>query len=264
MLTHTVRSFQLTRSRGAWRRVPESFVLWYLFQLTRSRGAWPADCWCEKLFNDFNSHAHVERDIASTVSCDTLCISTHTLTWSVTTLLSVSGSRLRFQLTRSRGAWLSQTQSRDIRDWFQLTRSRGAWRKIQIQRYLHTWFQLTRSRGAWHFPTVADSARRGFQLTRSRGAWPLLFKWATFSSGISTHTLTWSVTWVDNGSFPLQNISTHTLTWSVTSAQRQRSWMHLFQLTRSRGAWRVLSQAGRVCADFNSHAHVERDELMCG
>ena len=56
---------------------------------------------------------------------------------------------------------------------------------------------------------------------------------------ISTHTLTWSVTFgikelsQDNG------ISTHTLTWSVTSCQ------HIRQCT---------------VGNFNSHAHVERDD----
>ena len=33
---------------------------------------------------------------------------------------------------------------------------------------------------------------------------------------ISTHTLTWSVTFVRGGIFDAQYISTHTLTWSVT------------------------------------------------
>ena len=34
--------------------------------------------------SDFNSHAHVERDVAEGASSDTQKISTHTLTWSVT------------------------------------------------------------------------------------------------------------------------------------------------------------------------------------
>ena len=33
-----------------------------LFQLTRSRGAWPIHQTCKALWNNFNSHAHVERD----------------------------------------------------------------------------------------------------------------------------------------------------------------------------------------------------------
>ena len=79
-------------------------------------------------------------------------------------------------------------------------------------------------------------------------------------NGISTHTLTWSVTILRNfctsvfsyfnshahverdapygGLFLFSNISTHTLTWSVTGA---------------------ISAGLTGVKDFNSHAHVERD-----
>ena len=56
---------------------------------------------------------------------------------------------------------------------------------------------------------------------------------------ISTHTLTWSVTWGLSRTEILRDISTHTLTWSVTLA------LPIFVY------W---------ISDFNSHAHVERDE----
>ena len=55
---------------------------------------------------------------------------------------------------------------------------------------------------------------------------------------ISTHTLTWSVTHLFMQFFPNISISTHTLTWSVTG---------LFQ------------QSIMIPQNFNSHAHVERD-----
>ena len=54
--------------------------------------------------------------------------------------------------------------------------------------------------------------------------------------GISTHTLTWSVTTV---SFVIPfglPISTHTLTWSVTGSIMAVFPYKIFQLTRSRGA----------------------------
>ena len=60
--------------------------------------------------------------------------------------------------------------------------------------------------------------------------------------GISTHTLTWSVTITINLDSPEQSISTHTLTWSVTVTVNRQI------VTKS---------------DFNSHAHVERDEFVC-
>ena len=58
---------------------------------------------------------------------------------------------------------------------------------------------------------------------------------------ISTHMLTWSVTSFLLRSTSMKLISTHTLTWSVTPAL-----LHLYL--------RVLH--------FNSHAHVERDDLI--
>ena len=56
---------------------------------------------------------------------------------------------------------------------------------------------------------------------------------------ISTHTLTWSVTRPNGIAGRKFIISTHTLTWSVTSNPSR-----LFELL----------------ANFNSHAHVERDQ----
>ena len=57
---------------------------------------------------------------------------------------------------------------------------------------------------------------------------------------ISTHTLTWSVTYTVEENRRKGNISTHTLTWSVT-------FTILYFLK-----WKK---------HFNSHAHVERDQL---
>ena len=99
--------FQLTRSRGAWRRCICMMNEHFAFQLTRSRGAWLKDNIPFIYRNDFNSHAHVERDfcrfllftvselfqltrsrgawlICSSTTGNLLAISTHTLTWSVT------------------------------------------------------------------------------------------------------------------------------------------------------------------------------------
>ena len=56
------------------------------------------------LTENFNSHAHVERDIRCTKRMVVKQISTHTLTWSVTFLQAISPIKYAFQLTRSRGA----------------------------------------------------------------------------------------------------------------------------------------------------------------
>ena len=46
---------------------------------------------------------------------------------------------------------------------------------------------------------------------------------ATMQNVISTHTLTWSVTFTIPKREELKNISTHTLTWSVTARLVQKS-----------------------------------------
>ena len=80
--------------------------------------------------------------------------------------------------------------------------------------------------------------------------------------GISTHTLTWSVTNCSNCCCKILIISTHTLTWSVTITSEIRLPYLSFQLTRSRGAW-LFSNSGWVLVwNFNSHAHVERDKIV--
>ena len=56
---------------------------------------------------------------------------------------------------------------------------------------------------------------------------------------ISTHTLTWSVTTSSEMFSYFANISTHTLTWSVTCKSESYQYLQ---------------------SNFNSHAHVERDE----
>ena len=53
---------------------------------------------------------------------------------------------------------------------------------------------------------------------------------------ISTHTLTWSVTYVQSQPDVKIDISTHTLTWSVTKKMPHMGHIAKFQLTRSRGA----------------------------
>ena len=76
---------------------------------------------------------------------------------------------------------------------------------------------------------------------------------------ISTHTLTWSVTYLCNEGARAEIISTHTLTWSVTREGIDYVFCWQFQLTRSRGAWRFSEKLKRTLSNFNSHAHVERD-----
>ena len=212
-------TFQLTRSRGAWRSNGRHCGRYSTFQLTRSRGAWQnkAVQFCCKCH--FNSHAHVERDHTHYRVLLTLNISTHTLTWSVT-------CRRVFQL------WLEQISTHTL-TWSVTIFCFDKDVTIDISTHTLTWsvtflsallffflpFQLTRSRGAWRASRYSRPLPKKFQLTRSRGAW--LF--SNFLVATSN------------------NISTHTLTWSVTTSPFCMYELSLFQLTRSRGAWRTAS-----------------------
>ena len=156
-----------------------------------------------------------------TSNCCTLysvsLISTHTLTWSVTFCIIDKTIRfVKFQLTRSRGAWHDCFDLKCSLMLFQLTRSRGAWRKNLCSVRAGNKFQLTRSRGAWlnehykimvkdyHFNSHAHVERDPFNVALKNSA-------THFNShahverdrekikkiapvDISTHTLTWSVT----------------------------------------------------------------------
>ena len=142
----------------------------------------------------FNSHAHVERDMNLQDAQNAGYISTHTLTWSVTWTYRTHKTQAIFQLTRSRGAW------RRMGDWaheiksFQLTRSRGAWPDCISQKIFIHKFQLTRSRGAWLcrfcYLLYLDYFNSHAHVERD------MLKWESdLLAIISTHTLTWSVTW---------------------------------------------------------------------
>ena len=98
-----------------------------------------------------------------------------------------------------------------------------------------------------------------FQLTRSRGAWLVFPSTLNSARDISTHTLTWSVTKTAEFKPHFCAISTHTLTWSVTKMGSKIKPWDWFQLTRSRGAWQETKSKLDGLKDFNSHAHVERD-----
>ena len=187
----------------------------------------------------FNSHAHVERDFLLSSTFTILVISTHTLTWSVT-------SR-------------SETNQRTL--WFQLTRSRGAWRQWKTVYSKYVTFQLTRSRGAWLEYSDSRGQTGNFNSHAHVERDLICLKSQKIIIHISTHTLTWSVTrFVNTAEVYLQfqltrsrgawrngkcckywfYISTHTLTWSVTEGVQWNDRWWKFQLTRSRGAWRVL------------------------
>ena len=79
------KEFQLTRSRGAWPAGNEKTVHEFTFQLTRSRGAWLWSFKHRQNTVDISTHT-----LTWSVTCNlklqrcNYIISTHTLTWSVT------------------------------------------------------------------------------------------------------------------------------------------------------------------------------------
>ena len=162
--THTL-TWSVTRYAQLW----DSYDV---FQLTRSRGAWPFSILSTIVAVDFNSHAHVERDVLKELEAyfgynfnshahverDPYkhylgyvqgLISTHTLTWSVTKRSHQRSLSLKFQLTRSRGAWHGLIGFRHfVRH---ISTHTLTWSVTYLRCFLRTSlkFQLTRSRGAW-------------------------------------------------------------------------------------------------------------------
>ena len=213
----------------------------------------------------FNSHAHVERDFSFLVTKNSL--DKFQLTRSRGAWLAIHYilyAYILFQLTRSRGAWRNHSISEQTQWWFQLTRSRGAWLNPVSEFLGYKKFQLTRSRGAWPNCTYLQTTFHVFQLTRSRGAWLSTTSCGHFEYIISTHTLTWSVT---AELAEMQNklkISTHTLTWSVTSGTTAGRSTVLFQLTRSRGAWHFHTLNTKGGTYISTHTLTWSVTYVCG
>ena len=163
-------------------------------------------------------------------------ISTHTLTWSVTITAKSLGKLLAFQLTRSRGAWLHNILYAYILNY--------------ISTHTLTWSVTD------DFASLLSS--QGFQLTRSRGAWPCYRQTEGKAWNFNSHAHVERDQRVQR-CWGQRRISTHTLTWSVTYIRWVQSRPTAFQLTRSRGAWRNTCIICHFYWYFNSHAHVERD-----
>ena len=77
---------------------------------------------------------------------------------------------------------------------------------------------------------------------------------------ISTHTLTWSVTFCEESKEFQKTISTHTLTWSVT--KNSQKFLEVREISTHTLTWSVTIEPYvqfSASSHFNSHAHVERD-----
>ena len=208
--------FQLTRSRGAWQN---SFVQQELQGNFNSHAHVERDItppWSIFTISDFNSHAHVERDQTIPKWWYVFWISTHTLTWSVTLVVKHNSFIVCiFQLTRSRGAW--QGHFSIFINCKQISTHTLTWSVTGVLFHIHQLNTNFNSHAHVERDPLAEFIYLGFF------------------------------------------ISTHTLTWSVTFGSTSISLSLQFQLTRSRGAWLDTFSQVQYNIHFNSHAHVERD-----
>ena len=167
--------FQLTSSRWGWRIFVFKWNEEQIFQLTSSRGGWPGSFIFSLIHLHFNSHPHEEDDrwgvrqlftyyisthiLTRRMTCTVYrnesikFISTHILTRRMTPFLRIDGRTSSFQLTSSRGGWLSSTH------WMRIIRCISTHILTRRMTYHQKWahlpypFQLTSSRGGWRRET---------------------------------------------------------------------------------------------------------------
>ena len=187
-------------------------------------------------------------------------ISTHTLTWSVTDWVLNLKCILVFQLTRSRGAWHIKCSNFKDDDYFNshahVERDFAPlYLLVQFLCHFNSHAHVERDNQLCYIHTRRSHFNSHAHVERDI-LYALKF---ILTAIISTHTLTWSVTFTIWIIPDLMHISTHTLTWSVTNGLVSAVSGIWFQLTRSRGAWRLRHYRPALRRHFNSHAHVERD-----
>ena len=141
---------------------------------------------------------------------------------------------------------------------FQLTRSRGAWLHNILYAYILNYISTHTLTWSVTDDFASLLSSQGFQLTRSRGAWPCYRQTEGKAWNFNSHAHVERDQRVQR-CWGQRRISTHTLTWSVTYIRWVQSRPTAFQLTRSRGAWRNTCIICHFYWYFNSHAHVERD-----
>ena len=148
-----------------------------------------------------------------------LIISTHTLTWSVTGGLITLWFFGRFQLTRSRGAWQQTIICNDLKQHF------NSHAHVERDCYILRWWPIH-----WLF-----------QLTRSRGAWPQgVFKQITTGFDFNSHAHV-ERDEIQSCSAVCSCVFQLTRSRGAWLQSVRRSFViDVFQLTRSRGAWQVV------------------------
>ena len=240
-IEHLRSAFQLTRSRGAWHA---AFLMRFkvlAFQLTRSRGAWlrwlsDVIIWCWFQLTRSRGAWPLLGFVTVFECCN---FNSHAHVERDDRICNWYSIQNSFQLTRSRGAWLKQPKSLQQEVTFQLTRSRGAWppwdSHLMPSMYFNSHAHVERDKIVLDLDKLVGISTHTL-------TWSVTIETTGLNryKDISTHTLTWSVTSFNQLPLQLEEISTHTLTWSVTKIVKNRRCSLVFQLTRSRGAWQDL------------------------
>ena len=176
---------------------------------------------------NFNSHAHVERDFFNATLNGNKRISTHTLTWSVTQRFCNWYELSRFQLTRSRGAWLvSLIKLSDLSN---------------FNSHAHVERDLRTIVGNWLTANFNSHAH----VERDQLLYGHIGVYRYFNSHAHVERDAKMIQWELQG-----KISTHTLTWSVTCLVELSIVVKKFQLTRSRGAWHLMLCISGACSTW--------------
>ena len=163
---------------------------------------------------NFNSHAHVERDSVTNLRSKIIWISTHTLTWSVTGV--PSDKAFDYIISTHTLTWSVTTT--------------GSCSRLDLLNF-NSHAHVERDRLLSGPCDPGNNFNSHAHVERDQHV-----KLAQTNINISTHTLTWSVTPSYGVTVYEYFISTHTLTWSVTCINLAFNLAVLFQLTRSRGA----------------------------
>ena len=193
------------------------------------------------------------------------CISTHTLTWSVTVGLcmiqeysTISTHTLTWSVTLENYGEINPQA-------FQLTRSRGAWpqdgrlfhqHSPNFNSHAHVERDVLKtglSQHLWHFNSHAH-------VERDIANTPSFVPKKDFNSHAHVERDVFLQLWPELAGHFNSHAHVERDSMFFTSFVLDL----LFQLTRSRGAWRCCHMPERDnYSYFNSHAHVERDEHAC-
>ena len=154
-LEWSLNTFQLTRSRGAWRKKRRTVKIGGLIS-THTLTWSVTDTLIENLPAIIISTHTLTWSVTSPplFGMNITCISTHTLTWSVTRCGCYSVNNHAISTHTLTWSVTGITGYKQAEATFQLTRSRGAWLTVLFPFLFVEKFQLTRSRGAWPFSSI--------------------------------------------------------------------------------------------------------------